>query len=187
MIKAGQIAKGQYLIWRDEPYLVSDREFVNPGKGAAFVRVKLKSLRTGRVLQETIRTNDSVQEADVFDRDAQYLYADDTSYHFMDTESYDQFVVPRDGLENKINYMKEGDTYRVVMWEATPIDVTVPLKMVFEVTEAEEAIKGDTVTGATKPVKTETGLEVKVPLFIKQGDKILVNTESGEYVERVNE
>ena len=187
MIKAGQIAKGQCLIWRDEPHFVSDREFVNPGKGAAFVRVKLKSLRTGRVLQETIRTNDSVQEADVYDRDSQYLYADDSSYHFMDVESYEQFVVPRDGLEDKINYMKEGDTYRVVMWETNPIDVTVPFKMVFEVTEAEDAIKGDTVTGATKPVKTETGLEVKVPLFIKQGDKILVNTESGEYVERVNE
>ena len=187
MIKAGQIAKGQCLIWRDEPYFVADREFVNPGKGSAFVRVKLKSLRTGRVLQETIRTNDSVQEADVYDRDAQYLYADDASYHFMDLESYEQFVVQREGLDDKINYLKEGDTYRVVMWEANPIDVTVPLKMVFEVAEAEDAIKGDTVTGGTKPVKTETGLEVKVPLFIKQGDKILINTESGEYVERVNQ
>ncbi|MFW5685516.1 MAG: elongation factor P [Spirochaetota bacterium] len=186
MIKAGQIAKGHCLLWKDEPYLVTEREFVNPGKGAAFVRVKLKSLRSGRVLQETIKTNDSVQEADVFDRDAQYLYADDATYHFMDSESYEQFTVPREGLEDKINYMKEGDTYRVVMWETTPIDVSVPLKMVFEVAEAAEAIRGDTVTGATKPVKTETGLEVKVPIFIKQGDKILVNTESGEYVERVN-
>ncbi|MFW5783222.1 MAG: elongation factor P [Spirochaetota bacterium] len=186
MIKAGQIAKGQCLLWKDEPYLVTEREFVNPGKGAAFLRVKLKSLRSGRVLQETIKTNDSVQEADVFDRDAQYLYADDATYHFMDSESYEQFTVPREGLEDKINYMKEGDTYRVVMWETTPIDVSVPLKMVFEVAEAAEAIRGDTVTGATKPVTTETGLEVKVPIFIKQGDKILVNTESGEYVERVN-
>lgn len=186
MIKAGQIAKGQCLMWKDEPYLVTEREFVNPGKGSAFVRVKLKNLRTGRVLQETIKSNDSVQEADVFDRDAQYLYADDATYHFMDSENYEQFTVNREGLEDKVFFMKEGDTYRVVMWEATPIDVTVPLKMVMEVAEAEEAIKGDTVTGATKPVKTETGLEVKVPLFIKQGDRILVNTESGEYVERVN-
>ena len=187
MIKAGQIAKGQCLMWKDEPYLVAEREFVNPGKGAAFVRVKLKNVRTGRVLQETIKTNDSVEEADVFDRDAQYLYADDASYYFMDVESYDQFAVPREGLEDRIYYMKEGETYRIVMWEANPIDVTVPLKTVLEVSEAEEAIRGDTVTGATKPVKTETGLEVKVPLFIKQGDRILVNTESGDYVERVNE
>jgi elongation factor P len=187
MIKAGQIGKGDCLLWKDEPYIVTEREFVNPGKGAAFVRVKLKNLRSGRVLQETIKTNDSVPEADVYDRDAQYLYADDSAYHFMDAENYDQFTVAREGLEEKINYMKEGDTYRVVMWESTPIDVSVPLKMVLQVTEAAEAVRGDTVTGTTKPVKTETGLEVKVPIFIKEGDKILVNTESGEYVERVNE
>ncbi len=186
MIKAGQIAKGHCLIWKGEPYLVTEREFVNPGKGAAFVRVKLKGLRSGKGLQETIKTNESVEEADVFDRDAQYLYADDSSYHFMDAETYDQFAVPREGLEDRVYYLKEGDTYRIVMWESNPIDVTVPLKMVLEVAEAAEALRGDTVTGATKPVKTETGLEVKVPIFIKQGDKILVNTESGEYVERVN-
>jgi elongation factor P len=185
-MKAGQIGKGDCLLWKDEPYLVTEREFVNPGKGAAFVRVKLKSLRTGRVLQETIKTNESVDEADVFDRDAQYLYVDELAYHFMDAESYEQFTVAREGLEEKIYYMREGDTYRVVMWENTPIDVSIPLKMTFQVTEAEEAVRGDTVTGATKPVVTETGLEVKVPIFIKQGDSILVNTESGEYVERVN-
>ena len=187
MIKSGQIAKGTCVIWKGEPYLVTEREFVNPGKGAAFVRVKLKSLRSGAVLRETIKTSESVEEADVFDRDAQYLYADDSTYHFMDAENYDQFTVPRNGLEEKVFYMKEGDTYRVVMWESTPIDVSVPLKIALTVTEAEEGIRGDTVTGATKPVKTETGLEVRVPIFIKQGDKILVNTESGDYVERVNE
>jgi elongation factor P len=187
MIKAGQIGKGHVLLWKDEPYLVTEREFVNPGKGAAFVRVKLKGLQSGKALQETIKTNETVEEADVFDRDAQYLYADDEAYHFMDAENYEQFVVPRAGLEDKIYYMREGDTYRITMWETTPIDVEIPLKMTLEVAEAEEAIKGDTVTGATKPVKTETGLEVKVPIFIKQGDKILVNTESGEYVERVNQ
>lgn len=187
MIKAGQIGKGHVLLWKDEPYLVTEREFVNPGKGAAFVRVKLKGLRSGKALQETIKTNESVEEADVFDRDAQYLYADDEAYHFMDAENYEQFLVQRAGLEDKIYFMREGDTYRIIMWEATPIDVEIPLKMTLEVAEAEEAIKGDTVTGATKPIKTETGLEVKVPIFIKQGDKILVNTESGEYVERVNQ
>ncbi len=187
MIKAGQIGKGACLLWKSEPHLVAEREFVNPGKGAAFVRVKLKNLRTGAVLRETIKTSESVEEADVFDRDAQYLYADDNAYHFMDAESYEQFTVAREGLEEKIFFMKEGETYRVVMWETTPIDVNVPLKIVLQVTEAEEGVRGDTVTGATKPVKTETGLEVRVPIFIKQGDKILVNTESSDYVERVND
>ena len=185
-MKAGQISKGQCLLFKGEPYLVTDREFVNPGKGSAFVRIKLKSLQSGKVLQETIKTNDSVDEADVFDRDGQYLYADDATYHFMDAESYEQFTVDRNGLEEKVFYMREGDTYRVVMWESTPIDVIVPLKMTFTVAEAEEGVRGDTVTGATKSVRTETGLEVKVPIFIKQGDSILINTASGEYVERVN-
>lgn len=187
MIKAGQIAKGQCLLWKNDPYLVTEREFVNPGKGPAFVRVKLKSLKTGSVLRETVKTNDSVEEADVFDREAQYLYADENDYFFMDSESYEQFTVPVAGLEDKGSYMKEGDTYRVVMFETTPIDVAIPLKMALEVTQAEEGVRGDTVTGATKPVRTETGLEVRVPIFIKQGDKILVNTESGDYVERVND
>jgi elongation factor P len=187
MIKAGQIAKGSCLIWKGEPHLVTEREFVNPGKGAAFVRVKLKHLTSGSVLRETIKTSESVEEADVFDRDAQYLYADDAAYHFMDAENYEQFTVPRAGLEEKGYFMKEGETYRIVMWESAPIDVTIPLKIVLEVTEAQEGVRGDTVTGATKPVVTQTGFEVRVPIFIKQGDKILVNTESGEYVERVNE
>lgn len=186
MIKAGSIGKGMCLIIKGVPHLVAEREFVNPGKGAAFVRVKLKNLQTGQVLRETIKTNDSVEEADVFDRDAQFLYADEAGYHFMDAESFEQFVVEREGLEDKGNYMREGDTYRVIMWESKPIDISIPLKMVFEVTEAEDAVKGDTVTGASKTVRVETGLEVKVPIFIKQGEKIMVNTESGEYVERVN-
>lgn len=187
MVKAGQIAKGDCLMWKNEPFLVTEREFVNPGKGSAFVRVKMKNLRSGQVLRETMKSNDAVEEATVFDRDSQYLYADDNAYHFMDTDSYDQYEIPLEGLEEKQNYLKEGETYRVVMWEEMPIDITLPLKIVLEVTEAQEAIRGDTVTGATKPVTTETGLEVRVPIFIKQGDKILVNTESGEYVERVTE
>ena len=98
-----------------------------------------------------------------------------------------QFTVSRDGLEERVFYMKEGESYRIVMWESTPIDVSLPPKIALEVTEAEVGVRGDTVTGATKPVMTETGFEVRVPIFIKQGDKILVNTESGDYLERVNE
>lgn len=187
MMRAGAIEKGMCLLIKGEPHLVAEREFVNPGKGSAFVRLKLKNLRTALVLRETYKSNDSVEEADVFDRTVQFLYSDEATYHFMDVESYDQFDVPNDGLEDKALYMKEGDTYTLVMWEANPIDIKIPLKMVFVVTEAPEAVRGDTVQGATKVVKVETGLEVKVPIFIKEGEKILVNTESGEYVERVNQ
>ena len=186
MIKAGQIGKGMCLIIKQQPYLVAEREFVNPGKGAAFVKVKLKNLRSGQVLRETIKTSDSVEEADVFPRDGQFMYADAEAYHFMDTDTYEQFTVAKNGLEDKEQYMKEGETYKIVMWEETPIDIELPLKVVYEVTQAEDALKGDTVTGATKLVAVETGLTVKVPIFIKQGERILVNTETGEYVERVN-
>jgi elongation factor P len=152
MIKGGGIEKGMYIMFKGDPYLVAEREFINPGKGAAFTRCKLKNARTGSVLKETIKSSDSVEEANVYDRDGQYLYADDEAFHFMDIETYDQFTVSVSVLEEKGPYLKEGDQYRIVMWEQEPIDVIVPLKMVFEVTDAPDAVKGDTVTGATKTV-----------------------------------
>lgn len=187
MIKGGGIEKGMYIMFKGDPYLVAEREFVNPGKGAAFTRCKLKNAKTGAVLRETIKSSDSVEEANVYDRDGQYMYVDGGAFHFMDVETYDQFEIPADVLGEKSPYLREGDQYRIVMWEAAPIDVVIPMKMVFEVTDAPDAVKGDTVTGATKTVVTETGLSVNVPIFIKTGDRIRVNTESGEYVERVND
>lgn len=187
MVKAGQIEKGMVIMFKDQPYLVAEREFVNPGKGAAFTRCKLKSLVSGQVLRETIKTNESVEEADVFHRPGQYLYSDGETYHFMDTDTYDQFEVAVTGLEDKGKYMQEGESYEVLMWASKPIDINIPLKMVLAVTEAPEAVRGDTATGVTKTVTLETGVQVKVPIFIKEGDKVLVNTETGEYVERVNQ
>ena len=186
MTKAGAIDKGMFLLIKDEPHLVTEREFVKPGKGQAFVRLKLKNVRTGLVQRPVVKSHETVEEISVEEQPAQYLYADDASYHFMDTETYEQFTVPLSGFEEKKNYMKEGDTYELVMWEATPLEIKLPLKEVYTITLAEDAIKGDTVTGATKTVTCETGLSVKVPIFIKEGDRVLVNTETGEYVERVN-
>lgn len=186
MIKGGQINKGMCLIMKGHPYLVVEREFVNPGKGAAFSRVKLKNLRDGSVLKETIKSNDNVEEADVYDKHAQYMYADGENLHFMDNQTYDQFEIPTENFKDKLPYLREGDSYKLVYWEAEAIDLILPAKLVFVVTEAPEAVKGDTVTGATKIVTTETGLQVKCPIFIKEGEKIMVNTETGEYVERVN-
>lgn len=186
-IKGGGIDKGMYILFKGEPYLVAEREFVNPGKGAAFTRCKLKNAKNGSVLRETIKTSDNVETADVFDRDGQYMYSDGDGFHFMDTDTYDQFAVSAEVLSEKGSYLKEGDQYRIVMWEADPIDVVIPMKMVFTVSDAPDAVKGDTVTGATKTVTTETGLSVQVPIFIKTGDRIRVNTDSGEYVERVND
>ena len=186
MIRAGAISKGVCLLMKGEPYLVTEREFVNPGKGQAFVRVKLKSLKSGQTLRETIKSHETVEEAEVEERPAQFLYADDDAFHFMDAETFDQFTVPVSGLEHKRYYLREGESYELVLFEEQPIDIKLPLKMTLEVTSAPEALRGDTVSGATKQVTLETGLTVKAPLFIKDGDKVLVNTETGEYVERVN-
>ncbi len=187
MIRGGDIAKGTCLLQKGQPYIVVDREFVNPGKGGAFARVKMKSLRDGSVLSQTIPTQLEVEDATVDTHACQYQYADTDNYHFMDTVSFDQFEVPFTGMEDKKFYLKEGDTYDLLVWEGQVIDIKIPYKVVFTVAESENYVKGDTVSGATKPVVTETGLTVRVPLFIKQNEKILVNTETNEYVERVND
>lgn len=186
MIKAGAVEKGMCLLLKNEPFLVIEREFVSPGKGSAFVRMKLKSIKSGQVLRETIRTNDSVEEADVYDRNSQFLFSDAAGYHFMDAESFEQFIIPREGMEEKTYYLQDGQSYSITFWDETPLDIKIPLKIVLTVAEAHEALKGDTVSGSTKPVVLETGLTIRVPLFINQGDKVMINTESNEYVERVN-
>lgn len=186
MIRGGDIAKGTVLLVKGTPYLIVEREFVNPGKGSAFARVKMKNLRDGSVLTQTIKTQDNVEDATVDTRKAQYQYHDGENYVFMDTESFEQIMVTEDVLSDKKNYLREGDEYDIVIWQEESIDVKIPTKMIFVVAESENYVRGDTVSGATKPVVTETGLVVRVPLFIKQGERIMVNTETNEYQERVN-
>ena len=187
MIRAGAISKGVFLLVKGEPHVVVEREFVNPGKGSAFVRMKLKSLVTGQVLKQVNKSQETLEDINVETREAQYLYADSEQLHFMDLETYEQFTMPVESHADKKLFIIEGNTVQLSFWDEKPIDILLPYKVVLTVTEAREGLKGDTVSGATKPVTTETGLVVKVPLFIKQGDKILVNSETREYVERVNE
>ncbi|MDR0450371.1 MAG: elongation factor P [Treponema sp.] len=186
MIRGGDIVKGSCLLQKGQPYLVVEREFHNPGKGTAIARIKMKSIKDGSVLSLTIPTQQEVEDAQVDIRSCQYQYADQDNYHFMDGESYDQYEVLIGENEEKKFYLKEGESYELTIWEGRVIDIKIPYKVVFTVAESENYVKGDTVSGATKPVTTETGLTVRVPLFIKQGEKILVNTETNEYVERVN-
>ena len=184
-MKAGAIDKGIHVLFRGDPYQVTDREFVNPGRGSAFVRLKLKHARTGQVIREVIKSHETVEEADVEARDAQYLYSDADYLVFMDVGSYDQFNVPAASVDENVNrFLKEGESYQVLMWGEDPLAVQLPLKMKLEVTDAPHAERGDTATGATKPATTETGLTLQVPLFIKTGDRIVVNTTTGAYVER---
>ena len=186
MIRGGDIVKGSCLLQKGQPFLVVEREFHTPGKGTAIARVKMKSIKDGSVLSLTIPTQQEVEDAQVSIHTCQYQYADLDNFHFMDGESYEQYEVPIKENEDKKYYLKEGDSYDITVWEGSVIDIRIPYKVVFTVAESENYVKGDTVSGATKPVVTETGLTVRVPLFIKQGEKILVNTETNEYVERVN-
>ena len=186
MIKAGQIDKGTALLIKGQPFICVEREFVNPGKGSAFVRLKLKSPSTGQVLQETIKSQDSVEDINVEMMDYQYMYNDGENFHMMNVDTYDQIEVPMANFEGYELLMKDGETYRCTIYNDEILDIQIPSKVVYLVAEAEEAIKGDTVQGATKFVTTETGLRVRVPIFIKQGEKIRVNTETKEYLERVN-
>jgi elongation factor P len=185
-MKATEIAKGTCILQKGQPYLVVEREFYNPGKGASVAHIKMKSLKDGSVLTLTVPTQQEVETADVDVKSCQYQYADQDAYHFMDNETYDQYDVPLSEHPDTKYYLKDGESYDLTLWEGRVINITIPPKMVFVVAESENAIKGDSVSNNTKPIVTDTGLTVKVPLFIKQGEKILVNTETNEYQERVN-
>ena len=186
MIRGGDIVRGSCLLQKGQPFIVVDREFHTPGKGTAVARIKMKSIKDGSVLSLTVPTQQEVEDAQVELRTCQYQYSDQDNYHFMDNESYEQYEVLISEMEDKKYYLKEGDPYDLTIWEGKVIDIKIPYKVVFTVAESENYVKGDTVSGATKPITTETGLVVRVPLFIKQDEKILVNTETNEYVERVN-
>lgn len=186
MIKAGAIDKGTFLLVKGTPHIVVEREFVNPGKGSAFVRMKLKNVQTGLVVRQVNKSQETLEDVDIDAVEAQYLYAEGDGYVFMDTNTYEQFTVPIDGLEDRRPYLLDGETYQIMVWDEKPLDIKLPIKMVLEIKEAPHAERGDSVTGATKIATTATALKVKVPLFIKDGDRIVVKTDTGEYVERAN-
>lgn len=187
MIRGGEINKGTVLLIKNCPYLVIEREFVNPGKGTAFARCKLKNLKDGSVLgQQVFKTPDMVEDAEVDIVTCQYLYSDADRHYFQNVKTYEQIEVPADMNPDLKYYLRDDIDYGVVIWEGNAIDVRYPQKMIFTVANSENYIKGDTVSGATKPILTETGLTVRVPLFIKQDEKIMVNTDTNEYLERIN-
>ncbi len=185
-IKAGTIEKGMFILEKDHPYLVAERDFVNPGKGSSFVRLKLKNQRNGSVLKITHKSQDSIIEIDVTEETCQYLYTDGENFVFMNNDTFEQFEVACEALEDEKWFLIEGDSYKIMRWEEETLGLKLPPKMDLEVTEAEDGVKGDTVQGASKYVKVGTGLTIKVPIFIKQGEIIRINTDTNEYQERIN-
>ncbi len=185
-IKAGDLTKGSFLLEKDLPYIVVEREFVNPGKGSAFVRLKLKNLRDGSAQRITHKSQDNIEEIDVQEFRAQYLYKDDANYFFMNSETFEQFEVPINTLPDLQYFAREGEEYRAVTWEEEVLDIKLPPKVDLLVIQAEEAVRGDTATSVTKQVIVETGLQVRVPAFIRKGDRLRISVETKEYQERVN-
>jgi elongation factor P len=164
---------------------VVEFQHVKPGKGGAFVRTKLKNVRTGRVLDKTFRADEPVEVAILEKRPMQFLYRDDLGFHFMDTETYEQSTVGDDAIGDAASYLVDGSTPSVTFYEGSPIGVELPAAVELAVTETEPGVKGDRVSGATKPATLETGATVQVPLFVETGDRVKVDTRTGQYLTRV--
>jgi elongation factor P len=188
MATTSDIRKGMCIEHNNDTYVIVEFQHVKPGKGNAFVRTKLKSLTSGRVIDNTFSAGHKVKDIRVERRKFQYLYNDDMGYHFMNNETYEQ-VALQEAFLPAPELMKEGMEVDILYHaeKETPLTLEMPQYIIVEVTYTEPGVKGDTATNAGKPAKIETGAEVKVPLFINQGDKIKIDTASGTYVERVKQ
>jgi len=167
------------------PYEIVDFQHVKPGKGGAFIRTKLKNMLNGRVVENTFRSGEKVDRPDMETRQMQFLYKDGSGYIFMDMENYEQFPVGEDILGQKGGYLVDGMELTMLMYNGKAMDVDLPASVVLEITHTEPGIKGDTVSGSTKPATLATGVTVNVPLFVNEGEKIKVDTRTGEYLGRV--
>ena len=180
-----EFRSGLKLILDGDPYSIIENETVKPGKGQAFNRVKLRNLLTGRVLEKTFKSGESVEAADVMETDMSYLYNDGTEYHFMNQTNFEQIAVNVDLVAETKKWIKEQDICVVTLWNDNAITIMPPNFVELKVTECEPGIKGDTVTGGSKNATLETGTEIKVPLFVGTGDVLKIDTRTGEYMSRV--
>jgi len=184
MISTNDVRPGMALELDDGLFAIVEYQHVKPGKGKAFVRMKLKKLETGQVLDRTFRADENVQQAIIDRSEHQYLYTDDLGYHFMNLSDYGQIVLDAQDIGEAAGYLVDGMTVILPMYQGTAIGVELPASVELGVTYAEPAVKGDTRTGATKGVTVETGIEIQVPLFVEQGDRIKVDTRTGDYLTR---
>jgi elongation factor P len=185
MIDVNDLRKGVTFVYDGSLYKVLDYHHNKPGRGNATIRVKVLNLKTGANLEQTYTSGDRVQDVRLDFHNVQYLYTDGDFYHFMDQETYEQPAVAKDVLGDSTLYLKEGLECKLTFYEGQALDIELPTTVDMEVVEAEMAVRGDTATGVTKKVRTETGLQVQVPNFVDVGTKIRVNTTTGTYVTRV--
>lgn len=185
MISTNDFHTGVTIELDGDIYTVVDFQHVKPGKGSAFVRSKLKNIRTGSVTEKTFRAGEKVTRAHLEKKKMQYMYTSGTDYFFMDTETYDQLSLDEKQLETAVKYLIENMEIDVVQFKGEVVGVEVPLFVVLTVAETDPGFKGDTASGGSKPAKLETGLMIQVPFFISEGDRVRVDTRTGEYMERV--
>jgi elongation factor P len=180
-----QFRKGLKIEIDGEPFVITEFQHVKPGKGGAFVRTKFKSLISGNVLDKTFRSGEKVDVPDLEERKMSYLYKDENGYCFMDTETYDQMTLTEDQIGDALGYLKENVEAKVLLHNGNPIGVELPMFMELEIVETDPGVKGNTVSGGSKPAKLETGVVIQVPLFVNTGEVVKVDTRTGEYIERV--
>jgi len=184
MLSTTDFRRGLKIEWDGVPYEIVEFQHVKPGKGGAFVRTKLKNMLNGRVVENTFRSGEKVEKPDLETREMQFLYREGTDFVFMDMSNYEQTHVASSQLGDKGGYLIDGMELKMLMYNGAPLDTDLPASVVLVVADTEPGVKGDTVSGATKPAKLETGISVNVPLFINAGERIKVDTRSGEYIGR---
>lgn len=185
MVMAGDFRKGVTVDIDGQVWVIADFQHVKPGKGAAFVRTRLKNVMTGAVLERTFNPTDKYPRAVIETKEMQYLYSDGELYYFMDTETYEQIPLNHDQVEDAISYIVENQNVSIRFYKGSAFSVDAPNFVELTITETEPGFRGDTATGANKPATLETGLKITVPLFVNEGDRVRVDTRTGEYMERV--
>ncbi len=185
MIQAGDFRNGITVEIEGNVYQIVEFQHVKPGKGAAFVRTKLKNIINGGVVEKAFRPNEKFPTARIDRNDMQYLYSDGELFHFMDVNTYEQIALSADDIGNSLKFVKENEMVKICSYNGNVFAVEPPLFVELEITDTEPGFKGDTATGASKPATVETGAVVAVPLFVEQGEKIKIDTRTGEYMSRV--
>lgn len=180
-----EFKRGLKILLDGEPFNIVENEFVKPGKGQAFSRVKVRNLRTGRVVEKTFRSGESVEAADIFEKEMQYLYADGEFWHFMVPDTFEQYAAEEAAVGESAQWLKEEDVCQIMLWNDSPLSVLPPNFVELKITETDPGERGDTSSGGVKPATLETGAVVRVPLFVNEGEVVKVDTRTGEYVSRV--
>lgn len=186
MVEASGFKKGMRLLINGEPYVIVDFSHAKMGRGRPHTKARMKHMINGSVLDKSYLSSEKFKQPDMAHRKMEYLYNDDDGYHFMDSSNYEQSAITTKDLGDNRYYLMENHEYTVMFFDGNPISVDLPASVVLTVVESEPAVKGDSVTNIQKPAKLETGLMVKVPLFIKEGDRVKVDTRTGQYLERSN-